>query len=129
MVARTVIEIPGLGHGANPIPLAVKIGQMVFTGSIMGTNPESHETPKDAAEQIALAFRNMQRIIEKAGGTTANIGKVEVALKDMSHREIVNGEWTRMFPDEHSRPVRHTSRSDMAGDLLIQMQMTAVLDS
>lgn len=129
MVTREVVEIPGLGHGANPIPLAVKIGNMLFSGSIMGTDPQTGNTPADAAEQIALAFQNVKRTIEKAGGSTANIAKVEVALKDMAHREIVNQEWVKMFPDEHSRPVRHASRSDLAGALVIQIQITAVFDS
>jgi 2-iminobutanoate/2-iminopropanoate deaminase len=128
MPKRQVIEIPGLvPHGSNPIPTAVKIGNLVFTGSIPGQDPATTTTPDDPAQQIALAFQNMRRIVEAAGGTTEDIAKVEVRLRDLALRELVNAEWVKMFPDPHNRPVRHVSRADLMGNTVIQLEMIAVL--
>jgi len=125
MARREVIDLEGFAHG-NPIPVAIKIGNMVYTGGVAGTN-ESGVTPVDADEQIGQVFKNLRRIVEKAGGTVADIAKIDVKLKDMSHRSIVNKHWLAMFPDEHDRPARHTTQGDLPGSLVIQVEMVAML--
>lgn len=127
MARREVLEIPGLSHGSNPIPVAVKIGPLLVTGTISGTDPETKTAPPDAKAQIAMAFSNVRRVLERGGAGPENVAKVDVALRDLAHREIVNREWVKMFPDVHDRPVRHTSKSELPGNLLIQMEITAVL--
>ena len=127
MARREVLEIPGLGHGTNPIPLGVKIGGMVYSGTIMGQDPDTGATPSEPEQQIALAFQNMRRLVELAGGTTDGIAKVVVYLKDLRLREQVNVEWLKMFPDEHDRPVRHTIQSDSPTNPGIQLEIIAVL--
>ena len=69
----------------------------------------------------------MKNIIEAAGGTTDNIGKVIVYLKDFRHREFVNKEWSEMFPDEYNRPARHVIKADLQGDTFIQLDVIAAL--
>ena len=125
MARREVIELEGFAHG-NPIPVAVKIGGMVYTGGVAGTN-EAGVTPTDPDEQIGQVFKNLKRIVEAAGGMVADIAKIDVKLRDMSHRPIVNKHWLAMFPDEHDRPARHTSQADLPGTLAIQVEMVAVL--
>jgi 2-iminobutanoate/2-iminopropanoate deaminase len=125
MARREVIELEGFAHG-NPIPVAVKIGGMVYTGGVAGTT-EAGVTPTDPDEQIGQVFKNLKRIVEAAGGTVADIAKIDVKLRDMSHRPIVNKHWLAMFPDEHDRPARHTSQADLPGTLAIQVEMVAVL--
>jgi enamine deaminase RidA (YjgF/YER057c/UK114 family) len=126
MARREMIEVPGLGH-SNPIPLAVKIGSMVFSGGISGQDPATGKVPSEPEAQIALAFQNMQKIVEAAGGTTGDIAKVVVYLRDMQLRAQVNSEWVKMFPDAEDRPVRHTMPSDSPTNPGIQLEMTAVL--
>ena len=84
--------------------------------------------PDGIEEQCALAFAHMRRIIEAASGTTGDILKVTVWLKDAAHRKMVNQEWLRMFPDAESRPARHTFVGvDLAGNTLVQCEFLAVL--
>ena len=125
MPKRQTIDLEGFAHG-NPIPVAVKIGNMVYTGAVAGTN-ESGVTPTDVDEQIGQVFKNVQRIVEAAGGTVADIAKLDVKLRDMAHRPIVNKHWLAMFPDEHDRPARDAEQGDLPGILAIQVVMTAVL--
>lgn len=126
MARRETIDLEGFAH-RNPIPVAVKIGNMVFSGAIAGTN-EAGVTPSDPDEQIGQAFRNVQRVVEQAGGTVSDIAKLDVKLRDMSHRPLVNRHWLAMFPDEHDRPARHTTQADLPGDLVIQVELIAVLE-
>jgi enamine deaminase RidA (YjgF/YER057c/UK114 family) len=125
---RRSIEIPGFKHD-NPIPSASRIGPFVVSGAISGKDPQSGKVPDGIDEQCALVFAHMRRIIEAASGTTEDILKVTVWLKDGAHRKVVNQEWLRMFPDAESRPARHTfTGQELAGNTLVQCEFLAVLN-
>jgi 2-iminobutanoate/2-iminopropanoate deaminase len=126
MAKRQTIELDGFAHG-NPIPVASRIGNMVYSGAVPGTN-ESGVTPDDAEAQISQVFKNIQRIVEAAGGTVADVAKLDVKLRDMSLRPVVNKYWLAMFPDEHDRPARHTTQGDLNGNQVISVELVAVLD-
>lgn len=126
MPKREVIRVPGLGHGPQPIPLAIKVDSMLYTGSITGTNPETGKLSDDPAEQIAQAFRNLRTVVAAAGGDISGVAKVETRLNDMGLRDALNKEWVAMFPDENDRPIRHTGKAEM-GNQVIQLEITAHL--
>ena len=82
----------------------------------------------DVDAKVAFPTEHMRRIIEAASGTTDDILKLTVWLKDGAHRKVLNQEWLKMFPDEKSRPARHTfTGEEMAGNMLIQAEFWAVL--
>lgn len=126
MAKRQVIKVKGLSHGNNPIPVAVKIGNMLLTGNVTGAD-ENGKVSADAAEQVAQAFANVRRILEAAGASVEDIAKLDVELKDLSLRELVNVEWVKMFPNEEDRPVRKTVQADPPGGRLIQLEMIAIV--
>ena len=126
MVQRDSIFIDDFRH-ANPIPNASRIGNLVMSGVILGKDPETGEAPDDLEAQCALMFRHLRSTVEAAGGTCENIIKMTVWLKDPSRREVLNAEWTKMFPDPDARPARHTIKDTSDGPYLIQCDFTAVL--
>ena len=127
MGKRQVLEGQGLPRHRNPTPAAVKIGNLVFSAAINGEDAERETLPAEPAEQVAQAFCNLRRAIELMGGTTDDIAKVTVYLRDMAHRDLVNREWLSMFPDEHDRPVRHAIRADLQNNWVLQLEFIAVL--
>lgn len=124
---RQTLQVPGISHGANPIPSGVRIGNVVFSGGIAGQDPVTGQIPPEIEKQAELAFANLRRLMEAAGGSTDDIGHVTVYLKDLSHREHINREWVKLFPDEHDRPTRHTLKYDLAGNMLLQLQVIGVI--
>jgi enamine deaminase RidA (YjgF/YER057c/UK114 family) len=126
MAQRTSIHIDGFKH-ANPIPNASRIGDLLVSGVFMGRDSRTGATPPDLAGQCALVFRHVKDTVEAAGGTTDNIIKVSVWLKDPARRDELNAEWVRMFPDPHSRPARHTTKDLSDSPYLIQCDFMAVL--
>lgn len=126
-MAKRIVLKEGLPHHKNPIPSAIKIGQFVFSSAIMGQDPESGAIPAEPERQVELAFENIRRVMKAAGGTTDDIAKMTVFLKDMKHREHVNREWLKMFPDENNRPVRHAIKADLPGENIVQLEIIAVL--
>ena len=125
---RQSLKVPGISHGANPIPSGVRIGNVVFSGGISGQDPATNAIPPEIEKQAELAFQNLQRLMEAAGGSTDDVGHVTVYLKDLSHREHVNREWLKMFPNDDDRPTRHTLKADLQGNTLLQLQIIGVLD-
>ncbi|MDH4073862.1 MAG: RidA family protein, partial [Gammaproteobacteria bacterium] len=60
-------------------------------------------------------------------GSVEDIGKVSVYLADKADRKLVNPHWLEMFPDEASRPVRHTFAQELPPGRYIQVEFIAVL--
>ncbi|PZC47969.1 MAG: 2-iminobutanoate/2-iminopropanoate deaminase [Chloroflexi bacterium] len=128
MPKRQIIEVPGVAHNA-PIPMAVKIGNTVYSSGIIGADPATGEIPEDAAAQTQFMFQHIGTIMEQAGGSTADIAHMTVYVKDNSTRQLINAEWLKMFPDENDRPARHAIRTDeLQRGMLIQCEIVAVLD-
>lgn len=126
MSRRTSIHIGGFKH-LNPIPNACRIGNVLMSGVILGRDPKTSEMPEAIEAQCANMFGHMKAIVEAGGGTTDDVIKMTVWLKDRSQRAPVNVEWIKMFPDEHSRPARHSLQMEMEGGALVQCDFTAII--
>ncbi len=121
------IEVPGVSHGAAPIPMGARVGNTIFTSGIMGKDPATDKLAVDAADQARFAFQHLKSIVEIGGGTLADIGRVTVYIKDNSVREFINAQWVAMFPDPHDRPARHTLTYDLQHGMWLQLEAVAVV--
>jgi enamine deaminase RidA (YjgF/YER057c/UK114 family) len=126
MARRSSISIPDFVH-RNPIPNACRVGNLVMSGVINGVDPATGRVAPTLAAQCTFMFAHMRKIVEAAGGSTDDIVKVTVWLKDRSQREALNEAWVAMFPDESARPARHSMQAALEGDVLIQCDFTAWL--
>ena len=68
------LDVPGLAHKA-PIPVGARVGNLICTSAIAGKDARSGELPPDAAAQAALAFHNLQCVLD-AGGAPAENARV-----------------------------------------------------
>jgi enamine deaminase RidA (YjgF/YER057c/UK114 family) len=126
MAKRKSLHVKGMEHSA-PIPNGAVIGNLVFSSAISGKDAKTGVLSDNPDEQAEAMFRNLRLFMESAGGTTDDIAHVKVYLKDEKYRDNVNGPWLRMFPDEHDRPARHATKTDLRGNLLFQIEVIAVL--
>jgi 2-iminobutanoate/2-iminopropanoate deaminase len=127
MSKRTSIEVKGLEH-VNPIPNASRIGPFVVSGGIFGKDPETGKVPEGIEGQCHQMFANVRKVLEAAGARPEDIIKMSFWLKDITHRPQMNKYWLEMFPDEHSRPARHTfSTPDLRSPLLVECEIMAVI--
>lgn len=127
MTKRTIIRGDDIPEHPQPFPTAVRVGNLLFSSAIGGKDMASGKFPEDKKVQIALAFKHVEAIVKRAGGSTDDIGKVTVYLADKSDRELVNEAWLAMFPNAEDRPVRHTVQLDMAPGCIIQLEFMAVV--
>ncbi|QQE77609.1 RidA family protein [Alicyclobacillus sp. SO9] len=126
MAKREVLHVKGSEH-QNPIPTAVKTGNMVYTSALIGSNPETGEMPETVQEEVANLFHYIREIMHLAGGSTDDIAHLTVLVNDREYKKVVNVEWLKMFPDENDRPARHTTVTDLREGLRVQIELTAVL--
>ena len=112
----------------NPIPNACRIGNIVMSSVIGGSNPGTRELPPTLQQQIANVFGYIRHDIEAAGGTVDDIVKVTFWVKDPGkQRAALNEEWVKMFPNPASRPARHTQHLPAESRALVQADFIAVL--
>ena len=124
---RKSIHIGGFKH-VNPIPNACRIGNIVMSSVIGGSNPGTRELPATLEQQIANVFGYIRHDIEAAGGTVDDIIKVTFWVKDPAkQRAALNAEWVKMFPDPASRPARHTQHLPAESRALVQADFIAVV--
>ena len=124
-MARQSIYVEGFGH-KNPIPAACRVGNLVWSGSIQGTDPRTGEYGETLEAQSQLMFEQVRRIAQAAGVGVADIIKVTVWMKDRTQRAALNGPWLELFPDPASRPARHTMNGDLDGGKLVECEFIAV---
>lgn len=125
-MTRRSIYAEGFGH-KNPIPAACRIGNMLYSGSIQGTDPATGAYGATIERQCELMFDHVRRIVAAGGGSLADIAKMTVWMRDRSQRGALNEVWLRAFPNPEDRPARHTMKGDLDGDKLIECDFIAVL--
>jgi 2-iminobutanoate/2-iminopropanoate deaminase len=126
MAKRKSFHIKGMEHGA-PIPNGAAIGNMIFSSAISGKDAKTGVLSPDPDEQAEAMFRNLRLFMEAAGGTPDDIAHMKVYLKEEKLRDSVNKAWLKMFPDDHSRPARHSLKVELRGEVLFQIEVIAVL--
>ena len=69
---------------------AVRVGDTVYLSGQIGLNPSSMHLVEGVTEQIHQVFQNLQAVAIAAGGSLADIVKLNVYLTDLSHFAKVN---------------------------------------
>ena len=121
------IEVAGVSHGAAPIPMGARAGNMIYSSGIMGKNPATDTLPSDGAAQAKFLFQNLRTLLANGGATLEDVVHVAAFVKDNSQRDALNAEWLKCFPDPHDRPARHTQVADLPGGMLLQLEIVAVV--
>jgi 2-iminobutanoate/2-iminopropanoate deaminase len=114
----------------EPYSKIIKAGGFIFIKSHVGYDKESGEYPADIEEQTANTLGHLERALESAGGTAADIVKVSVYLSDIDRDFDGMGVAYRAWFDERGvteQPARTTIGVPLSWpQLLIQMDLIAV---
>jgi 2-iminobutanoate/2-iminopropanoate deaminase len=104
---RRSIHIDTLSH-LTAIPVASRVGPLVMSSVIAAFNPGTREIPDTIEEQLANIFSHVAAMLDAAGAGWDDVVKMNFWLTDRRHRAALDGPWIERFPDESSRPARHT---------------------
>jgi 2-iminobutanoate/2-iminopropanoate deaminase len=106
MSTRKSISIDGLSH-LTAIPVASRIGPLLVSSVIAPFNPGTRQIPESLEEQYANIFHHVGLMLEEAGGAWRHVAKMEFWTSSAG-RSALDPFWIEKFPDESSRPARHT---------------------
>lgn len=127
MAKRRSINSPAPRH-ENPIPNACRIGNIVMSSVIGGSDPGTRTLPSTLDAQLANVFAAIASDVEAAGGTVDDILKITFYVKDpIKDRPVINTHWVKMFPDPEARPTRHSQTLPPESRALVQADFFAVL--
>jgi 2-iminobutanoate/2-iminopropanoate deaminase len=110
----------------DPIPEAIRHGDLVTGFRIDGRDPVTGELGSTIREQLDLAYGNLRRCVEAAGGTTDHIAQVSFFLRDFDDRDLINEGWIRTFADPADRPTYKFMPAPLDGGRLVQLEFFAV---
>ena len=122
---------PSLGYGFSQIVAASGKTTIHISGQTAWDSNKQIVGARDLAQQIRQALRNVQRAIEAAGGTLADIVSLRVYVVDyrQEHAEAIAGTLQEFFPEQKCPASTWIGVSALAApDFLIEIEATGVLE-
>ncbi len=101
-MTRTVIHSEQAPAAIGTYSQAIKIDHVVYLSGQIGLDPYSMELVDGIEPQIRRVFDNLKAVCEAAGGSLADIAKLNIFLTDLGNFQLVNqimGEYfTQPYP-------------------------------
>lgn len=96
-MAKTIISSPDAPAAIGTYSQAVRVGDTVYLSGQIGLDPQTMALVEGIDAQIERVFTNLKAVAEAAGGTLADIVKLNVYLVDLDDFGKVNEAMTRYF--------------------------------
>lgn len=109
----------------GPYSQAIRVAPFLYTAGQVGLNPEEGRMVEGGVQaQAEQALKNLQHIIETAGGKMENVIKTTIFLIKMDDFKAVNEVYARFFPG--TPPARSTvAVSGLPVGALVEIEMIA----
>ncbi|WP_026471553.1 RidA family protein [Alkanindiges illinoisensis] len=125
-MTRTVIHSEQAPAAIGTYSQAIKIDNVVYLSGQIGLDPYSMELVEGIEAQIRRVFDNLKAVCEAAGGSLADIAKLNIFLTDLGNFQLVNqimGEYfTQPYPARAALGINTLPRNalvEMDGILVI----------
>ena len=101
-MTRIIIQTDRAPQAIGTYSQAVKTGNTVYLSGQIPLDPASMElVDGDMAAQIRRVFDNLSAVAEAAGGSLADIAKLNVFLPDLGHFALVNEIMAEYFSEPY----------------------------
>jgi reactive intermediate/imine deaminase len=88
---RTIISTANAPKAVGTYSQAIKVGRTVYVSGQIALDPVTGQMVQGSMDlQIRRVFDNLKAIAEAAGGSLANIAKLNVFLTDLNHFALLN---------------------------------------
>lgn len=90
-MAREIIHTDKAPQAIGTYSQAIKVGTTVYLSGQIPLEPETMEMVEgDMEAQIRRVFDNLTAVAEAAGGSLADVAKLNIFLTDLGHFPLVN---------------------------------------
>jgi reactive intermediate/imine deaminase len=89
-MSRQVIHTENAPAAIGTYSQAILVGDTLYLSGQIGLDPYSMELVEGIEAQIRRVFDNLKAVCEAAGGSLADIAKLNIFLPDLSHFQLVN---------------------------------------
>jgi len=89
-MAKHIIHSDGAPHAIGTYSQAVKVNETVYLSGQIGLDPVSMQLVEGIENQVHRVFNNLAAVAQAAGGSLAEVVKLNVFLTDLSHFALVN---------------------------------------
>jgi len=101
-VSREIISTSKAPQAIGTYSQAVKVGKTVYLSGQIPLDPVTMElVGGDMRAQIRRVFDNLAAVAEAAGGSLADIAKLNIFLADLSHFPLVNEVMAQYFAEPY----------------------------
>lgn len=98
---RTIISTPNAPAAIGTYSQAVKLGETVYLSGQIGLDPVSMQMVEGIDAQIVRVFENLKAVAEAAGGSMADVAKLNIYLTDLGHFAKVNETMAKYFSEPY----------------------------
>lgn len=100
-MARQIISTDGAPKAIGTYSQAVKIGDTVYMSGQIGLDPATMEMVEGIDAQVRRVFDNLSAVTAAAGGSLADIVKLNIFLTDLGHFALVNSIMAEYFNEPY----------------------------
>ncbi|MDD4964932.1 MAG: RidA family protein [Gallionella sp.] len=90
MAQKTIIQTNDAPAAIGTYSQAVKVGDTVYLSGQIGLDPESMQMVEGIEPQIHRVFQNLRAVTVAAGGSLADVVKLNIFLTDLANFAKVN---------------------------------------
>ena len=101
-MAREIIHTDQAPQAIGPYSQAVKVGDTVYLSGQIPLVPETMTLVEgDMETQVRRVFDNLAAVAEAAGGSMADVAKLNIFLTDLTHFPLVNDLMQEYFAEPY----------------------------
>ena len=100
-MAKKIIHTDPAPKAIGTYSQAVAVNGTVYLSGQIGLDPASMELVEGIEAQVHRVFTNLKAVAEAAGGSLADVVKLNIFLTDLGHFALVNSIMTEYFSEPY----------------------------
>jgi len=98
---KQIIQTVGAPQAIGTYSQAIRVGNTVYMSGQIGLDPASMQMVEGIEAQVHRVFQNLQSVALAAGGSLADVVKLNVFLTDLGNFALVNTIMTDYFREPY----------------------------
>ena len=100
-MSKTIISTNNAPAAIGTYSQAVKVGDTVYLSGQIGLDPVSGQMVEGFDAQVVRVFENLKAVTEAAGGSLADVVKINLYLTDLGNFAKVNETMAKYFAEPY----------------------------